>query len=116
MTDPARDEHTESTRLAELLSCEEELAVLRSRTLDEASALVALAQREASEREAALDAALVGELDRLRDQIREGARREIERAHAQARAQASRYDAVDDAEVERLAGVAFRALLGRSSG
>jgi F0F1-type ATP synthase membrane subunit b/b' len=114
MTGPARDEQTESSRLSELLACEEELQLLRERARDEAAELVARARREATDREAALDAELTGELERLRGRIEEEARREIERARAQAETQAARYDAVGDAEVERLADVAFLQLLGRS--
>jgi hypothetical protein len=116
MTDPARDEHTESTRLAELLACEQELEELRARARGEAAELVAGARREAEARAASVDAALAGEIDALRNEVREEARREIERALAQAEAQAARYDAVDDAEIERLADVAFLELLGRAGG
>jgi hypothetical protein len=114
MTSPERDEHTESSRLAELLACEQELEDLRARARDEAAEVVARARRDVDERRAEMAAGLIAEVETLRERVREELRREVERARAQAEAQAARYDAVDDAEVERLAEVAFHELVGRA--
>jgi hypothetical protein len=106
----APQETERASRLAELLACEEDLARLMAETRAEGRRRIEAAQAEAGRAAAELGAALDAEAER--------ARRDIEmrfraRAHAmleEARAGVTRFQAVSDEEVSRLADRALRLL------
>jgi vacuolar-type H+-ATPase subunit H len=103
----------EPNQLAELLACEQELAVQLARAQEDARRLVDEARAEAARAEAALEGSLQAEAERLRASIREEIQASLREIAARTRERIARFEAVSDEEVARLADAAFLRLIGR---
>ena len=107
-----RGESHQPSRLTELLECERELAELTAAARKEADRRVEDARAEVALAEAELEASLEAESERVRSEIRAAAQARVHEILGRARERADRYASLSAPEVDRLAEVAFRRLLG----
>jgi len=107
-----RLEEAPPSRLSELLECERELAMLMTAAHDEARRRISEARAEAARAEAELEASVEGESERVRVEIRGRSQARVRQISARARERVARCEGVSEAELARVAGAAFRRLLG----
>jgi vacuolar-type H+-ATPase subunit H len=112
--DKMAHEREQTGRLADLLTCERELAELMAGVREEARRRVAGARDDATRAETELDASLAMEGERARREIDDEARARMRAVLDEAHAQVARFDAVSDSDVAALADVALRRLIGRA--
>ena len=103
---------TQASQLAELVRCEQELADLLAEARVQAERMVAEARAAAAAAAADLEASLEDEAQRLRSTIREATQLSVRELQADAEHRASSFGGVSAADVQRLAGSAFRRLIG----
>ena len=112
----AAHEKEGTSRLVELLACEEELAGLMADARAEGRRRVEAAREEAERVAAELGSRLEQEADRARREIAEAAGARVEALLEEARFRAARFDDVSDEQVARLAESALRRLMGTVRG
>jgi len=106
------DGSLEASQLTELLVCERELADLLTATRAEAERRVAEAREEAAGAEAELEASLADETRLARAQIRADTQGRLREIAQRARTRTELFDGLSEAEVDHLAGMMFRSLIG----
>ncbi len=115
-----RDEALEGAmrtgQLAAIVECERDLADRLADARAEAAQMVEDARTAAQRAEAELEASLAREALDVRARLRQQTEQRVRDTLAAARARASRFDDVTEAEVDRLAGAAFRFLVSEGGG
>jgi len=100
-----------ASQLAELLACERELAELLKAARDESARRIRDARASAAREMADLEVTLEGAALAIRSGIREEAQARVHEVLQGGRERAARHRAVPDAEIDRLAGLAFAILI-----